>query len=405
MRSASRSRWTHVGSRLLPFIAIMATVVISAALGSSIIVWNWPDIGVPLWGDRLAIVRDIGVFAGAAFALLFAGWRGWAADRQAIAARDRADTAQRVLLNDRYQQSAEMLGSNVIAVRLGGIYALVHLAAEYSSDYHIQVMRLLCTFARERKNGLIGHEEESIADLSTTVPHPPDEVQAIVWAIGDRSDDQRDLERNTAERFEVDLDGLYFAGGNAEGTDLSGINLQRAQLSMANLAQVDLSGTQLQYSILIGAFLAEANLFQTRLWHADMRAAALPGANLWAAELLSTNLVAANMRGAELWSTDLSAADLRNADLSYTELVMTDLSDTNLAGVDFSGAKMNGAILLNANLSGAHFSRFGSRPVTGLTQRQLDQAVADHDDPPHLVSVTDAVTGRTLEWKSGPSSS
>ena len=35
-----------------------------------------------------------------------------------------------------------MLGNEVLSVRLGGVYALEHLAEEYPSEYHVQVMRI-----------------------------------------------------------------------------------------------------------------------------------------------------------------------------------------------------------------------------------------------------------------------
>ena len=72
-----------------------------------------------------ATVRNVGVVIGGVIAILFAVWRSIVAARQAT-------TAQLGLLNERYQKGAEMLGSKVLAVRLGGIYALDRLAREYS---------------------------------------------------------------------------------------------------------------------------------------------------------------------------------------------------------------------------------------------------------------------------------
>ena len=299
-----------------------------------------------------------------------------------------------------------MLGSGVLSVRLGGINTLVRLATDYPADYHIQVISLLCTLARQPPNDLTRTAEDSITDHGgSSGLRPNEDIQAIVWAVGDRSDDQREIEHYTEERFEVDLEELDFRWGHAERTDLSGTNLRYANLSMANLTQVDLSGAHLQYAELTRAILIEANLFDTKLWHANMHAADLSGANLWGAELLNTNLVTASLRGAELYVTDLSGADLENADLSSAELLLTDLSDTNLSGVDFSGARMDRVILRNANLSGAYLSRFGKNPVIGITQKQLDEAVADPDNPPKLASVTDVRTGHILKWKAGESRS
>ena len=61
----------------------------------------------------------------ATIALPLAVWRGVVADRQSTA-------AQEGLRNERYQKGAEMLGSEILSVRMAGIYALRHLAEEIS---------------------------------------------------------------------------------------------------------------------------------------------------------------------------------------------------------------------------------------------------------------------------------
>ena len=86
-------------------------------------------------------IRNFGLLIGGVIAVILAVWRSMVAERQ-------ADTAQQSLLNERYQKGAEMLGSQVLEVRLGGIYALQSLAAGHPKEYHIRIMRLLSTFVR-----------------------------------------------------------------------------------------------------------------------------------------------------------------------------------------------------------------------------------------------------------------
>ena len=85
-------------------------------------------------------IRNIALILAAPIALVLAIWRSIVAERQ-------AETNQRGLLNERYQKGAEMLGSGVLSVRLGGIYALRRLAEEHP-EYHIQIMGLFCAFVR-----------------------------------------------------------------------------------------------------------------------------------------------------------------------------------------------------------------------------------------------------------------
>ena len=94
------------------------------------------------------MLRNVGLLVGGVFAFVFAGWRAWVAERQANAARRQAETADRGLLNDRHQKAVEMLGSGVLTVRLGGIYALQGLAEQQPEGYYVPVMQQLCSFVR-----------------------------------------------------------------------------------------------------------------------------------------------------------------------------------------------------------------------------------------------------------------
>ena len=58
-------------------------------------------------------------------------WRSIVASRQAAATQKQSETAQHSLLNERYQKGAEMLGSDLLSVRMGGIYALQRLADDH----------------------------------------------------------------------------------------------------------------------------------------------------------------------------------------------------------------------------------------------------------------------------------
>ena len=81
--------------------------------------WNWFSEGESNSGT----IRNIGLVLAGLVALPLALWRSLVAQRQAEAAQRQAFTAQEGLANDRYQKGAEMLGSDVLSVRIGGIYA------------------------------------------------------------------------------------------------------------------------------------------------------------------------------------------------------------------------------------------------------------------------------------------
>ena len=148
-----------------------------------------------LWNDLRgdeeslsATVRNIGLVIGGVVAILLAVWRSVVGSRQ-------ADTAERGLLNERYQKGADMLGNHVLSVRLGGIYALQQLADEYPQQYHVQVMRLFCAFVR---TPTMSGEENDASELAGDPPHTPpplrEDIQAVVRAIGTRREEFLDLE-------------------------------------------------------------------------------------------------------------------------------------------------------------------------------------------------------------------
>ena len=241
-------------------------------------------------------VRNLGLLIGGVIAAILAVWRSRVAERQ-------ADTAQQSLLNERYQKGAEMLGSQVLEVRLGGIYALQSLAAGHPKEYHIRIMRLLSTFVRNPNRDKL-------------------ETSEVMSMVNDRSEQQLTLERD-AEFY---------------------LDLRRANLKLLHVS---------------------ADLYGAILWRVDISLASIHGSRLSDATLSN-----ADLSGTVLSHSDLSGAEFRN---------------TRLSGTDFTGGSLPDA-----------------RPVTGLTQEQLDQACAEPDNPPKLEGVRDAKTDEPLVWRGKP---
>jgi hypothetical protein len=116
--------------------------------------------------------------------------------------------------------------------------------------------------------------------------------------------------------------------------ELSGINLENADLKVANLESVALLNARLE-----GADLRGANLSESMLDESDLSEADLLGANLKSAELIGTTL-----RNTELSEADLSYSQLSQAVFDGTRLVKTrfmgsSVVNTLFARVDLSEAK------------------------------------------------------------------
>jgi uncharacterized protein YjbI with pentapeptide repeats len=113
-------------------------------------------------------------------------------------------------------------------------------------------------------------------------------------------------------------------------------------------------------------------------------------ADLSGADLFAANLSEANLSTATLFAANLREAILIHANLNDADLVIADLSGAHLSGASFryaylSGAHLTGADLRDANLFDAYL-RGADLSTTNLTQQQLDQVLSCKDAtlPPGL---------------------
>ena len=358
-------------------------VCVSLAVGAF---WKWFTINE----SEIAIVRNFFLAIVAIFALPLALWRSWVAERQ-------LGTAQRGQLNERYQKGAEMLGSQLLSIRLGGIYALQQLVQNHPQEYHIQIMRLFCAFLRENVSMSRANEEVSENEKRLFLDNSNkdygifqgqitkwirvkgfrklnEDCQAIVDAFYSRTDTQFQVQEN--EGYLLDLTNL----------DLKWMDLRDAKFH-----NVDLTGTDLSGAILWGANFRKAFFVNTIMDYAG-----LDGSIFDSSEHLEHNdppsFVGANMFDVSLDGMYLFGAQLTDANLRSASLV-----GAHLANADLAGAKMG-----SANISGASFSEsspYRRFSALGLTQAQLDTARGGLKEPPFLEGVIDAETGKALVWR------
>ena len=187
-----------------------------------------------------------------------------------------------------------MLGSDVLAVRMGGIYALQRLAEEHPEQYHIQIMQLFCAFVRNptavsgREASLPNHETGEVAQThrNSGGVRLREDVKAVMEAIATRSKKGIELERDA--EFWLDLRGAKLGGldlMNFKEVNLSGANLSRADLSRVNIRpRTDMSWIHAVIVNLSGACLDNVNLSVTQFIGGRMLSETLlSGANLSAA--------------------------------------------------------------------------------------------------------------------------
>ena len=287
------------------WVAVIAFVAFAVGTVLSWVFWDWLRDGE----SGSSTVRNVGLLVGAVIAMVLAVWRSRVAGRQAAAAQfqaetalkqagtaqQRAETADRGLLNERYQRGAEMLGSDVLAVRMGGIYALHQLAREHPGTYHIQIMRLFCAYVRN-------------PTIDKNMPDPGvmtrKDVQEVMDAIAYRSDRQLKIERDNIMFFDLSHVKLRLVG------------LVNANLGSATFSHSDLAHSYMDRANLSGAVLYKADLYRAHLAEADLSRAILEGANLNEADLTNTKFssVGRPFRASGLTQSqlDLARADPKN---------------------------------------------------------------------------------------------
>ena len=275
-------------------MAVIAAIMVVGVV-ETVDRWDWlrgvesaPEAGEQATSESPAdspseTIRNVSLAIGALIALVIAIWRGIVANQQARAAHRQAATAQADLLNKRYQESAEMLGSAVLPVRLAGIYALRQLAEEHPQKYHRQVMRVLCAFVRHPAETRVFGMAEVRDDVQSSV-----EAITICHEKQLGTDVACGLDLRGAELPGVFLAAAHLSSPAGRGRsgyadivtlplieiarDLS-VALTSANLRGADLAHAELRGTRLDYATLAGAILNGADFTAARLDNADLSGA------------------------------------------------------------------------------------------------------------------------------------
>ena len=259
-----------------------------------------------LYKNNREALTPLGAFAGGAILAWAAFRQARIATRQAAIAAQQANTAllrhqaqtdadlQRRIIES-FSKATEQLGSDKIAVRLGGIYTLVRISREDPNEW-LPVMEMLSAFIRERAqwkrpdtitSGTFAsyYEEPPRSEMSTDV--------ALVLKIISQQ-----LERRIEHKeWRLDL----------RATDLRGADL--------SLCEVNLSCADLK-----GANLSEKILNTTDFINADLRGANLSKSDLRESNFLYSRLDEADLREANFWQADLSYATLNNADIREVDL-------------------------------------------------------------------------------------
>jgi hypothetical protein len=179
-------------------------------------------------------------------------------------------------VTDRFGRAIDLLGSNELDVRVGGVYALERLMHDSPAD-EPNIIEVLSAFIRD-------HTPESITARSnaTTSPcrshtttskrrpaHPSDDAQAALTVLGRRP-------VLAGSHLHIDLTWADIAGASLLHANLTGADLRCAGLTGAYLIGASLRDASLRWACLIGVDLTGADLTGADLTSADLTGANWP---------------------------------------------------------------------------------------------------------------------------------
>jgi hypothetical protein len=214
---------------------------------------------------------------------------------------------------ERFTRAIDQLGSDNLAVRLGGIFALERLAWD-SEREHQTVMDVLTAYVREHAPWPPRDQSAPSllilllsARLPKTIPAPresmPADIQAILTVLGRRRPRHRQRESHALSLPWTDLRSADLGEAHLEEANLVGAHLERADLGYAHLERAILVEAHLER-----AYLARAHLEEAYLGGAHLEEATLGGAHLEDADLGGANLERAHLGKAHLEGADLGGA-------------------------------------------------------------------------------------------------
>jgi len=291
-------------------------------------VWDWLDLlGVPL---TLVIL-------------------GYLLQQQQQA-RDKAEAEQRQKIaaiqarEEILQSYFDRLSSLLLDRKVLAIASKAYLSEEETKTYSTDVIKTIRVI--RAKN--ITHEEQELLDSAR------DLIRTQTLSILRRFEGDG-IRKGSVIRFLIEADIIHklkinLSGADLNNADLRGINLRSVNLSNANLRSARLRGADLSKAILHSAYLDKADLSHSNLFDASLQFAKLRGANLCDANLNCAILAGANFEKARLRGANLFRTNLSFSNLNYADLSRTDLSCSYFYLAEIHEVKLNKAIIAGTDL-------------------------------------------------------
>ena len=193
--------------------------------------------------------------------------RATASEETAKAMQKTVELTEKGNIAERFKNAIEHMGNDSASIRLGGIYALHHIAQE-TEEYRERVFEILCAHIRETttQEGYKGWEtvirvEEKITG---TIQRSSIEIQSILNLLFIKKPDRKIYEGIRANLSGANLSGAILSNANLESVDLSKATLEFTSFRSSNLKYAFLYDADLGYTIFSDANLQGAWLNSAR---------------------------------------------------------------------------------------------------------------------------------------------
>jgi len=397
------------------------------------------------------------------FGLMIGGLAGLilAAQRTKTAQRT-AENAEQGQITDRFSKAVELLSSENVTTRVGGIYALKRIAEDSASRDHEPAMNTIASFIQsaspyqqtiEHNNDIANRIANGIDTIDWKAIRAPDVFAALetlsrrtekqvkyecqadyAVEIGECNLSYFDLTKIKVTKVSIEgcnlkgsiLDGAEFNGVFADGVNFSsgrihGFLSNRSQFNGADLNNIELFDSYIEnscfdHSAFRGSHLNGATfntcemqcsdfsfttIEESEFKNSQMSATAFSGSDITKLTLTSTNLQDSDFAGATVIQSDFSNSTFSNANLSHAVF-----SNCNFYACIFDGCSISGTRFINCNIERSLFkncSYDNAEPPAGLPDEIISQMTVK---PPHTLyqnhSVGQQEVDKLLETISNP---
>lgn len=256
----------------------------------------------------------------------------------------------------RYTQAIEQIGSAVVSIRLGGIYALGRLQRDSPNDART-ISEVLASFVRESA----GRPPNGGVDPDLT---------AAIGVLG----------RGGIASWNADLRGTRLSYGELEELSFpKDADLRKSELTGADLSRARLPGARLDNSDMKNVILDGSNLVAFEMKGGDVSGASFFRADARRAQIYrtvgneplfrQTSLKGAHFENVQFRNAIFSGAELENAYFWYSTFVGTDLSHCDMNGIHVKDSDLTDSSMVSSNLRSA---RFHTANLTNVNFKDAD---------------------------------